>query len=311
MKKAVLFSCLVITILLVGCKYNEEINNNDFSSNGNSEIAVQIQKLKNSGLLDEILISNSRSVDNVESYAIQDFIYNTDEVLEEIKNTDNGETKIAVINALFMGSDINDFSDCFSQINSEKAKEFEEYMNSKFTFENETASRCASPNDRIRLLYNTDLNNDNRGIYSSDLEWSTIAWYTGFCASTIAGFYLMSYGGFWLRIAGFVAATAGAASMVVQLIEWYDCSDLNTFISSLANKDSTTATKIANSETGKKLLTIVAETAATIIACYISPAGKLLAKTIVYYYNLIIDKILSILPPGINYVINGIPIKKI
>lgn len=312
MKKIIILCCIAVNFfLLASCNHNFEENDNaNYVSNGNSEVAVKIQELKNSGLLDEVLLSSSRNATDETSAAIIEFVNNTDKVLNKIQKTDNGNAKVAVINALFTGANIYDFADCFSQINNEKAEEFENYMNTNFVSDENVSNRSIYANDTIKLSFNSDMPN-NRGAYASDLEWSTIAWYSGFCASTIAGFYLLSYGGFWLKIAGAVAASAGTASMVTQLVKWYNCSDLGAFISSLIGQNSAASTKIANSETGKKLLTIVAETAATIVACYISPAGRAIVKTIVHYYNLLIEKVLSVLPSGITYIINGIQIKKI
>lgn len=173
----------------------------------------------------------------------------------------------------------------------------------------DSSDRSVIGNNQIKLLYN--INSSNRAAYASDMEWSTIGWYTGFCASTIAGFYLLSYGGFWLKIAGTVAATAGTASMVTQLMKWYNCSDLGNFVSSLVKKDGYTATKILNGDDGVKILTISSETTATIVACYFTPVGKTIVKTVVYYYNAIISKIISVLPSGVSLTINGIPLKLI
>ena len=311
MKKILFICCVASCLLSLGCKqgYNEN-QNADVSSNGTSEIATNIQDLKNAGLLDNLL-SDSRSVSDEDSAAILDFINNTDEVLENIRESDNGDEKLAVINALFNGDNISDFADKFSEINSEKAEELLDYVNTNLQFDTDSnINRSAIDNNRIKLLYATN-SNINRTAYASDLEWDTIGWYTSFCVSTIAGFYLLSYGGFWLKIAGAVAATAGTASMVTQLIKWNNCSDLGTFISSLANKDSATANEILNSENGLKILTITTETSATVAACYFTPLGKTIVKTVVYYLNLILGKIITILPAGINFTINGIPIKLI
>jgi hypothetical protein len=237
-----------------------------------------------------------------EDKRILDFINNTDEVLIEIEKSNDGEKTIQIINSVFCDKSAQDFAKSFALINEEKSNDYLEYIENNFngSFEN---------NSELILVYNIPCN--NRGAYSADLEWDTIGWYTGFCVSTIAGFFMMSYGNFWLRIAGAVAATAGTASMVIQLKNWIDCSDLKSFILSLFDKDIETSNKLLNGETGIKLAAITTETVATVAACAFLPAGKLIIKYVVHYYNLIIEKILTVLPSGINFIFNGIPIKLI
>ncbi len=314
MKKLKLCCCIALFAMLfcLACKQNNiEIQDVTENSVEMSEIAVRISELKKAGLLDSLL-SSDRAVTDDDSEAIYEFINNTDKVLQEIKSSENGDEKLAVIDALFTQADINRFASAFSAINSEKAKDFLDYVNLNLINNDETSvSRCASDFDNLKLTYLIDSSANSRGAYASDLEWSTIYWYTGFCVSTIAGFYLASYGCFWLKVAGFVAAGAGSISMVSQLVKWNSCSDLGSFISSLVNKDSVAATKILNSEDGAKLLTITTETVATVAACYFSPLGKTIVKTVVHYMNIILEKIISVLPSGINFVINGIPIKLI
>lgn len=82
----------------------------------------------------------------------------------------------------------------------------------------------------------------------------TIIWYTGFCAAT----------------------TAGSISMGNQIIKWIGCSDLYNFVKALVRKDALSATKIVNTEEGKKLLVILCETGITMLLCSISPAEKAL-----------------------------------
>lgn len=301
-----------LAMLMVGCKNDfSETNIPETKNSNSSSISLKITELKENGLLDELILSVSRNAISEDDAEVLRFINNTDEVLEEIKNTENGDDEIAVIQALFTESSVEDFANAFAKIDSEKADDFLSYVNENLQIEtaNENARSVASTKN-LNILFNTSTNSSSqRAIYASDLEWSTIYWYTGFCAATIAGFYLASYGGFWTRIAGWVAASAGTASMVVQLKKWYDCTELGSFISSLVGKNSAVATKILNKTEGVKLATIVAETTATIIACYVTPAGCNLVEFVVHYMNLIIKKVLSVLPSGINYIINGIPIK--
>lgn len=313
MKKiGIIVTSAILGILTISCKTNlNEINITETQKTSSSKISLKINELKESGLLDELILSANRNAISEEDAYILRFINNTDEVLEEIKKSENGNDEIAVIEAIFTESKVEDFASAFSKINSEKADVFLSYVNENLQIDSTNENyRSINTTNSLNLLFNTPAkSNTQRAAYASDLEWSTIYWYTGFCATTIAGFYLASYGGFWTRIAGQIAAAAGAASMVIQLTKWSICSDLGNFISSLIGKDSVTSTKILNKTEGTKIGTIIAETTATIMICYITPKGRHLIKFVIHYLNVIIEKIIAILPSGYNYFINGIPIK--
>lgn len=313
MKKiGIIVTSAILVMLTISCKTNlNEINITETQKTSSSKISLKINELKESGLLDELILSANRNAISEEDAYILHFINNTDEVLEEIKKSENGDDEIAVIEAIFTESKVEDFASAFSKINSEKSDDFLSYVNENLQIDSTNENyRSINATNSLNLLFNTPTkSNTQRAAYASDLEWSTIYWYTGFCATTIAGFYLASYGGFWTRIAGQIAAAAGAASMVIQLTKWSICSDLGNFISSLIGKDSVTSTKILNKTEGTKIGTIIAETTATIMICYITPVGRHLIKFVIHYLNVIIEKIIAILPSGYNYFINGIPIK--
>ena len=298
---------MVLSALFLSCKneFEDEKIDNQFNK-GTSVVAQNIKKIKDSGLLDN-LISSARFTDD-EYIAVTNFINNTDEVLNQIKNSPNGEQDLEVIEALFTNTSVTDFKTSFEKISIEGAQKFSEYMSTSLNEIQDDTTRCVDTG-AIKLVYNTS--SPDKGLYADNMNWDTIGWYSGYCASTIAGFCMFSYGGFWVKIAGVVAATAGSASMAVQLMKWNDCSDLGNFISSLINKDGNKATEILNKENGTKFLTIVSVTTGTVFACAITPFGTSLIKESIIYFNKIVTKVLSILPPGINYTINHIPIKLI
>ncbi len=306
------FISIVILFLLTACNNSilneKELSHFEKTSERKSEVACQIEKFKNTGLLDKLL-SSTRSSNNEEDEAILEFINNTDEVLKKIKTSENGEAQLALIDTLFTGSDVNEFVKSLYEIDADKAEEFLEYVNDYYETQESCSSRSQSTNNP-KLLYYTDIDS-NRGIYSADLEWRTILWYTGFCLSTAAGFVAMSCGGIWVKAAGAIAAVAGTYSMVKQLVIWCNCSELDNFISSLIDKNGDIATKILNTENGKKILTIVVETVATITVSYLTTAGRKLVHEVVLYYNKLVDIILGILPKGINYIFNGIALVRI
>lgn len=321
MKKMLIFLTITLGIVsvLASCKNNFSGLDNDInSSHRKSEIAKNVGELKDAGYFD-YLINECRAATDEESAQIMRFINDTDSVLEEICLEENGEEQISAINALFCEGSVDDFSNAFSKLDEEKSKEFIDFVNSNFNTESENAARSINMNSSIlRLKYDTPA---ARGIFAADLEWSTIGWYTGFCVATTASFYLASFGPFWSRIAGQIAATAGVISMTVQLARWATCSDLLTFLQSLISVDpddednirskTTTLNDIINSPEGKKVGLILLETAATAAASLITPKGRLLVSRIISAYNSLVETILSKLPKGIKYTIGSVPLEKV
>ena len=310
----------LIALAMTGCKNGISIDDTttfQIANEPKSDIAKNIAVLKEAGLFEELLTNSSRNAvcaDN-EIKSVHRFITNTDEVLAEIETEENGSEQIKVINALFGGGSTEDFYNAFYYLDAEKAGDFLNAINeieeNQFQANNKAVARSVASSQKLNLTYYPFQNEVARGAYASNLEWSTIGWYTGFCAATIAGMYAASYGGFWVRIAGIAAASAGTASMVIQLKKWADCSQLITFLSKLKSQDAQGANQIFQTEDGKKLLFIISETAATVVACAISPVGRSVIKVVTQWYNCIINKILTILPSGINWVICEIPIKNI
>lgn len=311
MKKMYLKIVMALSLLVisVGCKTEVLELNQEIEKSCNSEIACNIQKMKNEGLFNDLLNGKSRSaISSEEQEKIELFINNTDEVLANLAVTEDGRKELAVIEALFGGGSTDDFVQAFSEINPDKAAEFSNTINENFTQSNGTeTSRSITRNNSISFKYYSDIEKVERGAYAANFDWDTIAWYSGFCAATVAGFYLASYGFFpWLQIAGGIAAAAGTASMCVQLALWITCPDFTSFISSLLGNDTATATRIANGETGARLLLILTETVATVVASYFAPVGRYVIETVVYYAKLIIDKVLSALPRGVSLIYDKI-----
>jgi hypothetical protein len=52
-----------------------------------------------------------------------------------------------------------------------------------------------------------------RSIFARDMEWSTIAWYSGLCVTTVVAIYLADSWIPWVKIAGCITAVAGAAAL--------------------------------------------------------------------------------------------------
>ena len=229
MKKKLFWSNLVVDILLgvffLGCNSNLQIELQQVRSE--NTVSNVIANLKDAGLLNSLLKESRSAINNLteEDKNILRFINDTDNVLEEIKNEENGQKEIDVIEALFCGASIDEFAECLAKIDPEQSKAFLDYAEKNNIIDENSSSKEQSTKLCYKLVDNT-----SRAAYAKNLDWSTIGWYTGFCASTVAGFYLFSYGGIWLKAAGAVAATAGALSMVTQIIKWTSCSDLMSFV---------------------------------------------------------------------------------
>ncbi len=314
LKFGLLVSMTLVLSSFLGCKSNLD---NEYPSNeGKSQIAKNIQLMKKNGLFDSILNeSRSASESDEEQEMMLRFINDTDSVLEEIASSENGAQEMKVIEAVFNGASTEEFAEAFSAINPEKSAEYLDYVNENLVFEENPevpVSRSAmSESNAVRLQYNIPRKIASRGAYADNFDWNTIGWYTGFCAATVAGFYMVSYGGFWVKIAGGVAALAGAASMAAQIGIWANCSELGSLISSLFSQESEGANAAIRNENGNKLVMIAAETAATVIACYISPFGYSLVNYVVSEYNAFIERFLSHIPKGLNLFINGYKIAPI
>lgn len=319
MKSLKLFMISIISLILfitIGCKADLDGPYSNNITEDSSQIAKNIQMMKENGLFDDILFNNCRSTleEDKEHDMMVRFINDTDSVLEEIASTETGEQDLKIINALFNGGSTEEFAEAFSAINKEKSEEFTAYVNENLRIEEDldsTLSRSATTIPKIILGYNMPNRTTVRGAYADNMEWSTIGWYTGFCAATVAGFYMASYGGFWTRIAGCVAAAAGGVSMAVQLGKWCYCSDLGNFISSLMQQDAVKANDIAHSDDGLKIATICTETTVTAVLCYTTPFGKSVVNAVVGCYNMIVEKILTALPKGVSIIICGVPLHTI
>ncbi len=308
MKKMYLKIIMALSLLAisVGCKTEVLELNQGTEKSCNSEIACNIQKMKNEGLLDQLILQGRSVNATEEDKQIERFINDTDAVLNEIKNEEDGEIKIDMLNTLFCEGSIEDFSTSFEKINPEKAKEFTEFISKKNNLqENNYRSAINKKITNFSYYYGEK----SRGAYAANFDWDTIAWYSGFCAATVAGFYLASYGGFWTRIAGVVAAGAGAASMGVQLTKWVSCNDFYTFCSSLINKDASTVTAKMNEGLGAKYVVIAAETITTLALCYTTPVGSAIVGFLKNIANTLIGKVLEVIPSWLTISVQGIPLK--
>lgn len=306
MKSKYMAISLCFFFVLFGCQ------NNLISTKQNTEYKTEIAKnisiMKENGLFDSFL--NSRNIENdEETLKAIEFINNTDAVLEEIRLEENGEAQIKVIEALFCGGSTDDFANALSKIDKQKAVDFSNVIKEFDTSPSSQSRSASSTQNNIIFEYYTP--NLSRAIYSDKLTWTSVGIYTGFCASTVAGFVLMSCGGIWTRPIGLVAAAAGSISMGIQLYKWSASSDLISFTSSIVNMDAKAANKILDTEDGKKLLTVLSETAITVAVCSVTTTGQSLITTVKSGYNSLVELIIAKLPPNVKISIFGIPIEKI
>lgn len=78
----------------------------------------------------------------------------------------------------------------------------------------------------------------------------------------------------WVKAAGYLAATAGAASMAYQLYLWRDSSEFKSWVTNFINKNDRKVTELANTEIGPKLLIITTATTPVIILGMTSTIGN-------------------------------------
>lgn len=221
---------------------------------------MEISKLRNDGLLDS-LMSSCRNAGTDESLEILRFVNDPDLVINELSASQNGMQQLEIIESIF---DYHDYS------------LFSEKMKNLYPESIDVISQTAEDFKDINFFNQ----NNSRAAFEANLNWDTIAFYSGFCAATSAGLIAASYGGLWVRVAGYVAAVAGTTSMCVQIGIWSSANLINDWVSSLFNHNGEAATIIANSIVGKQLLTISIATFvpyATGCAC---PVGKELIANI-------------------------------
>lgn len=316
-------SLLVITFLLGSCSNNLS-EHSQFSVNVpktvKSEIAKNISEMKNNGLFDSFIKkAEERSAENKlseEDLQLLRFINETDDVLYEISKEENGDKELKIIECLFCESTVGDVMNAFYDLSEDMGDAYRDKINSlnqkkAFDLEAESSRNVFADTNSIKLCYYLNNDIESRKAYAPDFDKSTRYWYSGFCAASIAGCIAASYGGFWTRIVGIAAATAGLGSMAAQLGIWCYCSDLGNLVSALKDQDAYTCNKILQSDLGKVYGDIILETSLTLTACYATPAGRAFVYLVIGKINAFISVILKILPAGIDYAIGGVPIKLI
>jgi len=288
-------------------------------------ISQRVGELKEAGLLDSLTSQNARSVNNLnlpneETAKLNFFINNTDDALKEISESENGHIQLKLIEAIFLGGTVGEIADAMAEISEEMSNNYIEaisnIMNENLS-ENSINARAVFSSSYtnvrdIRLAFFDEAkNNQNstRAAYGKDLSNSTVTWYVGFCAATIAGVYAAGAVLPWVSIPGIVAAAAGAASITAQLIIWYSCTDLKNFINSIAGKDLNEANKILNSSHGLNIIIIAGTTIATAVAISFSLVGRTAILAIKDAWNSLVTYITT--ATNINWTLWSIPFIRI
>jgi hypothetical protein len=328
----------LLLVLFVGCENGLDSNSGVTPDAARtSTVAKRIGELKDAGLFDSLLQEKgSRTVGDtdlgdIDMDKLNYFLSHTDEALAEIAGLDNGDAQLRIIDALFNGGTVGEIADSMALISEDMAVDYLNAVETQYAalndiLEQDSAARSASAavNIRdIRLQYYNESNNSDRGAYASNFNTDTIIWYTGFCVATVAGIHAASSWMPWVSIPGAAAAIAGGASMVAQLIIWYDCSEFKQFCSTLialgktydANKHydaKANASYAADVNShfrgtlGAKLAGIGCLTGATVVACAFSPIGRLAISFAKEAFNVITAKIASLIPPWLNISGEGI-----
>ena len=257
-----------IPLFLISCS-----NSKNLKEQRESEFAIRIQQLDREGYFDYLKF-NARSINNDEEYeSITRFISEPKEVIEELRLEEHGAEKVDLIEKLFFKTTVDDLSETFLALDENLSEKFNEALKD---ISCETNNTSRSIKDKITTCFACDMENANktRGIFESNFDADTLLWYTGFCVATTAGCIAASAGWFWVRIAGIVAAAAGAASMTTQIIIWATNSDLLKLSSAVTKRDTKTINVILNSLVGNALGIIYTETATTVVICSMTLFGK-------------------------------------
>ncbi|HOK00099.1 MAG TPA: hypothetical protein PLW34_11130, partial [Termitinemataceae bacterium] len=154
-------------------------------------------------------------------------------VLSEIQKEQKGEEQLALIDAMLSeNSTAQNVADKMRALDPALA---EDYENNLISF---IENLPVTEKSRIIIQNKKDLLRDiklrqepfprSRAILSSDIEWNTVWWYVGYCATTMAGLAVYKWspefiGWFWtgwLRWVGLGTAAGGASLMTSQLIIW-------------------------------------------------------------------------------------------
>lgn len=312
-------SCCIL-LLYASCNNallkSEDVNGKS-SVSELSSISERIMNMREEGLFDNILnqSSSSRSAMNRNGIDIgeaQRFITDTDAVLAEIASLENAEIQLQFIEALFNGGTVEDVAAVFAMESQDLSDQYLNAISSMTQLSNATGSRSATSSVMdIKLAYYTRDNLANRRAFSKAFDWSTIAWYSGFCAATIAGLIASETWIPWIKIAGYVAAAAGATSMCVQLGFWATSPDFRDWIGSLAGQDGSRATSILNGEMGGKFAAITLATTGVAVTCYATSTGRLVINFIRSTWNSMVSAITQMLPNNVTLIIGSVPIKPI
>jgi hypothetical protein len=243
-----------------------------------SLIATRVQELKANGLLDSLTTPSARSVigdSTIDIDKIGYFISNTDEVLTEITQSDDGEIQLSLLDAMFNGRTVGEIADIMAKISEEMAQEYLDTITQITTIMEKEQARTVGTTDirNIRLNLHEKISQNARAAFSSNFNQDTVNWYLGFCATTIAGLSAYKWCSWWqpwVGIAGLITAGAGSALMVGQLGVWYSGSDFRNWVNNLISaynnpghfKSATeSANSMANSSIGNQLLVISIATA--------------------------------------------------
>ena len=311
---------LVAGLALTGCKGQlvdlEETKSESVQSE--NKISERIIQLKQAGLLNQIMNSNNeRSAEEKSDIVaeMQEFINAPDAYISENSDGSN-EDGTALISAILSGNSVEEVYSIMNNVSPEMAEDFLDNVKSSITGMNETLGRSAlSDNDIMSLALGyydlCSVECGQRSIFAANLNQDTINWYYGMCAATIAGLSASKFCGWWqpwVGVAGLVAAGAGTASMVSQLIIWCTCPEFSNWVSSFANSNSQTATAALNSSVGLKLLGISAATAGVVAYCLVvtPEISEAIIGAVKTAWNTIIRVITAPLPKNVTLIINGV-----
>jgi DNA-directed RNA polymerase subunit F len=314
---------LALGILLLNACENPVSDSASDSAPPDTPVVARIKDLKNDDILGKMealqMDSSEDLFADVDMDKVHLFLDSPGIALEQIAGEENGEAQLAVIEALLNEGTVDDVLQALEKLAPETALELESALdelaeamqisneevsqNLSVTGVNASRTNGAKPNIRQLPLRLSDKRSVQttpsplmRSVFSEDLDWPSVAVYSGLCVTTVIALYTAESYLPWVKVASYITAEASGSLLLYQMYRWKD-SGLWKFFVGLKDHDYEGVTNFINSsEEAEQILTISAVTAATAVACQRSPLGQHLTSILVSTWEWVLARIAEILP---------------
>jgi hypothetical protein len=339
---------LFYVVLVLGVMLSNACENAFFDSESDNpapgvpspeeDVIARITELKNDGVLEKIEDLRADALEGVLTDADMDKLYlffnEPDMALKQIAQEENGEAQVDVINALFNEGTVDDVLQALERLSPEKVGDLENMLdelaeamqisNGETTLTGgvlfNRSTTTAKPNIRQMKLRLSDSPSvpvhsgysmpiTRNVIFTQEMEWSTVAAYSGVCVATVVASFLAESYLPWVKIPGIVVAIAGGGTAVAQLIFWGNSEKLWDVLLNIIEQDEEELANILNSSDKVfQLLTISAVTLATTEVCRVTVIGRFVTLDLLPIWERFLARISKMLPSGFSFTIAGITI---